>query len=115
MSQAAIEQMQKGITEMFIIWGFKKTTKELGFVGYYHCSRCNNDGNWQLMKIVSWFTLFFIPLIPYHTEYYVYCPICHSATRVSKEEAKQIMAKQQQMAQQASKQTAYQTTGTSNQ
>ena len=81
---------------MFIIWGFTKRTKQLGFVGYYHCSRCNNDGNWQLMKIVSWFTIFFIPVIPYHTEYYVYCPVCHSATKVSKQEANEILARQRQ-------------------
>lgn len=79
---------------MFIIWGFRKTKKELGIVGFYHCNRCNNDSNWRLLKIVSWFTIFFIPIIPYRTQYYVYCPVCQSATKVPKEEANRILENQ---------------------
>ncbi len=77
--------------KMFIIWGFTQTEKELGFVGYFHCYKCNNDGNWQLKKVTNWFTIFFIPVIPFRRKYYVYCPVCHDATQVPKEEAKRIM------------------------
>lgn len=79
---------------MFIIWGFRDIQKELGQVGYYHCNRCNNDGYWRLMKVTNWFTLFFIPVIPYRTKYYVYCPVCHDTSQVPKEEAKRIMENQ---------------------
>lgn len=78
---------------MFIIWGFRDLDKELGNVGYLHCNRCNNDSNWRLMKRTSWFTLFFIPVIPFRRVYYVYCPVCRWSTKVPKEEAKRIMEK----------------------
>lgn len=86
---------------MIIIWGFREIVKELGFVGYYHCNRCNNDGNWQLRKETNWFTLFFIPIIPCGTRYYVYCPICRTEIRVPKEEAKRIRENQEAMKMQA--------------
>ena len=57
---------------MFIIWGFRDLAKELGTVDYLHCSRCNNDSNWRLRKTTSWFTLFFIPIIPFRRVYHVY-------------------------------------------
>lgn len=87
-----IEKTQ-GRKSMFIIWGFRDLDKELGNVEYLHCNRCNNDSTWRLMKRTSWFTLFFIPVIPYHRVYYVYCPICRWSTKVPKEEAKRIMEK----------------------
>lgn len=78
---------------MLIIWGFRDTDRELGTVDYLHCNRCNNDSNWRLQRTTSWFTLFFIPVIPYRRVYYVYCPICHWTTEIPKEEAKRIMAR----------------------
>ena len=78
---------------MLIIWGFRDTDKELGTVDYLHCNRCNNDSNWRLQRTTSWFTLFFIPVIPYRRVYYVYFPICHWTTEIPKEEAKRIMAR----------------------
>ncbi len=76
---------------MFIIWGLKDLDTDMGTVGYLHCNRCNMDGNWQLQKRTSWFTLFFIPVIPYHRKYFVYCPVCHWITEIPKEEAKRIL------------------------
>ncbi|MEY8522172.1 zinc ribbon domain-containing protein [Lachnospiraceae bacterium 38-10] len=76
---------------MLIIWGFRDTDRELGTVDYLHCNRCNNDSNWRLQRTTSWFTLFFIPVIPYRRVYYVYCPICRWTTEIPKAEAKRIM------------------------
>lgn len=78
---------------MFILWGFTETDKELGPVDYLHCNRCNNDSTWRLQREISWFTLFFIPIIPYRFKYYVYCPICRWVTEVPKTEAKRIIQK----------------------
>lgn len=78
---------------MLIIWGFRDIDKELGPVDYLHCSRCNNDSTWRLQRETSWFTLFFIPIIPYRRKYYVYCPVCHWVTEVPKAEAQRIMEK----------------------
>lgn len=40
----------------------------------------------ELLKITTWFTLFFIPVIPYKTEYISVCPICNSLLHLSKED-----------------------------
>jgi len=72
---------------MFIIWGFGKTTrKAVGTVGSRTCNYCNTNSMWQLCIVRTWFTLFFIPLIPYSTKYCISCPNCQSYVELSKEE-----------------------------
>lgn len=62
---------------MFIFFGWgKQTIKKHGPVFKNHCDRCNNEELWQLYTRKTWFTLFFIPVIPYSTEYIVACPVC---------------------------------------
>ena len=78
---------------MFIMMGIRDLDSDLGIVDYLHCNSCNNDSNWKLRRTTSWFTLFFIPVIPYRRVYYVYCPICHWTAKVPREEAKRIMEK----------------------
>ena len=38
------------------------------------------------MKLTTWFTLFFIPIIPYKRQYLLVCPICGQAQQVTREE-----------------------------
>ena len=72
---------------MFIIWGFgKKTVKEFGELNESNCGYCNNNVRWKLVKITTWFTLFFIPIIPYHKEYLVVCPVCRNGKSLKKDE-----------------------------
>lgn len=40
------------------------------------CLRCNNSTRWVLQKTKHFVTLFFLPVIPYKTDYLMYCPIC---------------------------------------
>jgi uncharacterized protein (DUF2225 family) len=62
---------------MFILFGWgKQTVKKHGPVFRSHCDRCNNEELWQLYTRRTWFTLFFIPVIPYSTEHLVVCPVC---------------------------------------
>lgn len=72
---------------MFIIWGFGKTTmKRYGEMLPKDCFRCYNKTERELVKVTTWFTLFFIPLIPYRREYYLVCPVCQAADQLSKQE-----------------------------
>lgn len=72
---------------MFIIWGFGKITRKIvGNVGSRTCNYCNSEAIWQLCIVRTWFTLFFIPLIPYSTKYCISCPNCKSFFALSKEE-----------------------------
>ena len=77
---------------MFIIWGFgRQTKKSFGFVDYHVCGRCHNTTQFELVKITTWFTLFFIPVIPYHVKHFRACPICGAAQEMTKEEWERII------------------------
>ena len=72
---------------MLILWGFgHKTTKILGVLPESLCGRCNNRTARKIMKLTSWFTLFFIPIIPYRRQYLLVCPICGQAQPLTKAE-----------------------------
>ncbi len=59
------------------IFGWGKTTeKDFGEVLPLNCSNCKNTVMYRLLRIRKWFTLFFIPIIPYRTKHYLMCPIC---------------------------------------
>ncbi len=69
-----------------IIFGWGKVTKKfLGAIGRLQCGNCNNEAQWELCVLRVWFTLFFIPVIPYKTTYCMMCPVCNSYIEVSKE------------------------------
>ena len=62
---------------MFFIFGFgKQTIKTTWSNNDRTCPRCNNTKKWPYKKITYWFTLFFIPIIPYKVVYLTVCPIC---------------------------------------
>ena len=56
-------------------WG-RQTIKNIGVVFKNLCSHCHNEEYWVLTRIMTWFTLFFIPIIPYETKYHLSCPVC---------------------------------------
>lgn len=61
---------------MFIFgWGHQ-TIKQIGAVFKNLCSHCHNEEYWILTRITTWFTFFFIPVIPYSVRYFLSCPIC---------------------------------------
>ena len=72
---------------MLILWGFgHRTTKILGVMPESLCGRCNNRTTRKIMKLTTWFTLFFIPIIPYRRQYLLVCPICGQAQQLTKAE-----------------------------
>lgn len=56
-------------------WG-RQTIKQIGVVFKQLCGHCNNEEYWVLTRMMTWFTLFFIPVFPYKIEYFLSCPIC---------------------------------------
>ncbi|WP_432404341.1 zinc ribbon domain-containing protein [Wukongibacter sp. M2B1] len=64
---------------MIIIGLGRRTVKNYGPQKENYCDHCNNISNWELRKYTRWFTLFFIPVIPYSTKKVLVCPICGSA------------------------------------
>lgn len=62
---------------MFFLFGWgHQTTKNYGPTLPIRCPNCNNDTVWHLGRTKTWFTLFFIPVIPYRTDRYYVCEIC---------------------------------------
>lgn len=68
-------------------WG-RQSIKSIGVVFKNLCTHCHNEEYWIMTRIVTWFTLFFIPLIPYETKYFLSCPVCKYGLTL---EEKQIM------------------------
>lgn len=70
---------------MFIIFGWgRQTLKSFGPVLKYRCDHCHNEKHWMLYCKRTWFTLFFIPVIPYSTEYLMLCPVCNYGVKLEK-------------------------------
>ena len=79
---------KKGGDQMFIIWGNRSFKKIIGGTGQlYRCGNCNNVNQYPIIKITKWFTLFFIPIFPYSTQYFIMCPICNRGSYVTKKVA----------------------------
>ena len=80
---------------MFIVYGTRKMKKVLAHTPQYTCPRCAGVTHYAVMRIISCFTLFWIPLIPYSFKYYMVCPICGVNTEVKAEEAKSYIPQKQ--------------------
>lgn len=78
----------------FFGWG-KKTVKEFGEVIPTNCAKCNNKVYLKLVSVTKWFTLFFIPVIPYQSQNLLLCNICQNGYELNKEQ----FEKAKQMAQ----------------
>jgi len=60
----------------FIIWGWRGVPSQLD-VGEFFCPQCNCECEYRLMQSRTFFTIFFIPLIPLgRGERYVECTQC---------------------------------------
>lgn len=71
---------------MIIVYGTKNKIKNLGIVGKYECSRCNNISDLQFMSSQQWFTLFWILIFPISKKQeFMQCPICHLNYQVPKQ------------------------------
>lgn len=72
---------------LFFVFGWGKVTKKVvGPMFEKTCGYCNCTQTWQLCKNRTWFTLFFIPVIPYNTKYSISCPNCGSFIELSEEQ-----------------------------
>jgi len=70
-----------------MIYGWGKQTKKL--LG--DAATCTCGQTPQYLKITTWFTLMFIPMIPYKREYYVQCSACGKTYSITKVDYKNAM------------------------
>jgi uncharacterized protein YbaR (Trm112 family) len=78
---------------MFFIFGWGHQTREQ-FDSRLHmrCPLCHNDVRLILVSVTKWFTLFFLPIIPYSWVYFLGCPICSHGVMVDKARFSRIRA-----------------------
>jgi hypothetical protein len=78
---------------MFIVFGWgRQTIKNYGPVLKYHCDHCHNEKHWILYRRRTWFTLCFVPVIPYSTEYMMTCPVCNHSVKLDKKKFEEFKA-----------------------
>lgn len=74
-----------------IIFGWNhQTIWNVGFVFRQLCDHCHNEEYWVLMRRTTWFTLFFIPVIPYKTEWLLLCPVCKYGVELKSEQVEKL-------------------------
>lgn len=74
-----------------IIFGWGHTmVRNFGPAFRQHCNHCNNEEYWVLTRIMTWFTLFFIPVFPYSIKYFLSCPICQYGLTLEGEQIEKI-------------------------
>ena len=56
-------------------WGFN-THRKYGVLMTQECNLCRKITDWNLCNRTTWFTLFFIPVIPYKSEGCIVCSSC---------------------------------------
>ena len=62
---------------MFFIFGWgRQTRKDFGPTLPIKCGNCNNSGFHRLLHVRKWFTLFFVPVIPYESHHFLLCDVC---------------------------------------
>ena len=70
-----------------IIFGWGNSfTKDFGGVIKKTCSICSQENYFNLIRVRDWFDLFFIPIFPYSTKYYLICPNCEGGLELEDDE-----------------------------
>jgi hypothetical protein len=73
-----------------IIFGFRGYAKLLAMLTFV-CGACHNPAAHRIVQHTRKFTLFFIPLFPVSRTRTMTCTFCGTSTRLSKEQAEQLI------------------------
>lgn len=70
-------------------WG-KQTHKHIGIVFKRACGNCGNEEYWKLTRTITWFTLYFVPLVPYSIKHLLSCPVCEYGFFLTSEQTAEV-------------------------
>lgn len=76
---------------MFLLFGFRRKLAELALVQL--ACRNGHVAAHRIVRLTSWFTLFFIPVIPYSRRYLSVCSMCGLQLRIERSEAEEMAAR----------------------
>jgi hypothetical protein len=69
---------------MLFIFGWGRVTRsEVGYTKEIVCPVCSRFGQFKLVTARTWFTLFFVPVIPYEKDNYAICRTCSNGISLS--------------------------------
>jgi hypothetical protein len=74
-------------------WG-RRTTRVLGTTPVDSCPKCTRGQQFSLLRTRTWFTLFWIPIIPYRREHWFICNDCQAGFKLDDAE---VLRVQQEM------------------
>ena len=77
---------------MIIIFGLRRLRKSLGSV-LLRCANCGMSPL-ALLRVSTWFALFFIPLIPVSFKHYTVCPNCKRLDEVTRADIERARAQE---------------------
>jgi hypothetical protein len=89
--QENIEPTRRGAQPMLFLFGVRRKEKPIGQVER-PCSKCARATVHMALEYRSWFTLFFIPVIPFGTSYLTRCNLCGMKYKTSEELKSKISA-----------------------
>jgi hypothetical protein len=76
---------------MLIIFGIKRIVHRLATV-FAMCAQCGSPAAQVVARRSTWFSLFFIPVVPLGSKYFSTCTLCGVATALQKEHALHLVA-----------------------
>jgi hypothetical protein len=85
---------------MLIIFGVRRRGHRLANV-FAMCGVCHSPAAQGIVRVKTFFTLFFIPLIPIGTKYRSVCTMCGATSSLTREQADRAVAGAQQQAAQS--------------
>jgi len=76
---------------MFVIFGIKRLKRRLATM-FALCGQCRTPAAQVVVRMSTWFSLFFIPVIPLGHRYSSTCTFCGMSTKLDKAQALQMVA-----------------------
>ena len=78
---------------MFIVSGVKRFKKVLMTESRRtECGSCHHTTRFQVIRVISWVTFFWIPIFPYSLKYYLICPNCQSGYKIKRQDVKNYLS-----------------------
>ncbi|HVC70566.1 MAG TPA: zinc-ribbon domain-containing protein [Acidimicrobiales bacterium] len=81
---------------MFLIFGIKRMARRLATL-FALCGHCGSPAAQVVVRRSTWFSLFFVPVIPLGTKYFTTCTLCGVTTRLDKDRAMKMVASAEQL------------------
>src|SRR5580692_7042687 len=79
---------------MFLIFGIKRLRRRMA-TSFALCGQCGTPAAQVIVRIGTWFSLFFVPLIPLGNKYISTCTLCGKSTKLDKAQALALVSAEQ--------------------